>query len=86
MAYDRDPEPYEGPDYQCIRESHPKARQEHRCMACPDPIQVGEVHEYHLYKEDGHLKIWRAHIYCPRDRAADEAYEAREREIQEALA
>ena len=45
-------------------ERTPKARKEHRCDWCPEPIDVGEVHCYHSGVDNEGFYSWRIHADC----------------------
>ena len=44
--------------------AQPKARKEHRCAWCHEPIVVGEVHHHYWGKYDGEMQSTRMHLEC----------------------
>jgi hypothetical protein len=47
-----------------ISRSKPKARKQHRCIWCGEPIMVGEVHEHSVSKYMSDLQDHRFHLEC----------------------
>lgn len=43
---------------------YPRARKQHRCEWCGEPIPVGEKHTQYVGKWEGEFQNWRMHNEC----------------------
>lgn len=50
--------------WQLLSETTPRARKQHRCEWCPEPIEVGEKHARYVGIFDGDLQVTRMHTEC----------------------
>lgn len=57
---------YEGPSLKFGRRVKRRARKEHDCYLCHEPIEKGQLYEYsvHMTDEDDKPRITKAHGYC----------------------
>jgi hypothetical protein len=51
-------------NYEQLSEKQPVARKQHRCIWCPEPIDIGTKHIHEVSKYDGEFQDHRWNLEC----------------------